>query len=229
MDRAESVRYYIENPDGINDVSKPYACFHYGIQWLPEVIADYDGANGYIVQKIRIKAPDFLSGYPCKKYYEAWEVKNGTVRYPEPVSKKEDDVFEYPSEGISESLFKGGSIEYYADVYWIDKESSCYSIVDKWDLHAVQQAGSLLKSSEISEKIDTLIPVFTRKPFVFSFDFSNKEDVCREILRIGRNAYSCERCCERENFKEEYRDQFIKHGKKSLFLNICQQLDSEYN
>ena len=65
MEKGESAKYYIENPDGINDVSKPYACFHYGIKWIPEDIAGYEHANGYIVQRVHIEAPQFLSGYHC--------------------------------------------------------------------------------------------------------------------------------------------------------------------
>lgn len=89
----ESAKYYIENPDGINDVSKPYACFHYGIKWIPDAISGSEKANGYIVQKVTINAPSFLSGYPYKRYFEAWRIEAGAIKYSEEVFRKEDDVF----------------------------------------------------------------------------------------------------------------------------------------
>lgn len=225
---TELTKYYIENPDGINDVNKPYACFHYGIKWIPSDIAGYENANGFIVQSIKIEAPEFLSGYPCKSYYEAWKVVDGTVHYIDKVQGNEDDVFIYPEEGIGESLFRNGKITYFANVYWIDEKSPLFKTVAQWKMHAVQQAGNLLKSSTEFKECGALIPVLVREPFVFQFDFRNETDVYETILNRGRNSYSCNRRTERDNFIGEYRDCFVNKGKEELFLTIESQLRNEF-
>ena len=88
MERVEAAKYYIENPDGINDVSKPYACFHYGIKWIPEDIAGDKNASGFIVQRIQIEGTKKSFG-DCKKltlhvtadsYAEQYAIKAG-IRY----------------------------------------------------------------------------------------------------------------------------------------------------
>ena len=58
MNSVELDKYYIENPDKKNDISQPYALFHFGIKWIPDAIAGYNNANGFIVQRIRNEAPD---------------------------------------------------------------------------------------------------------------------------------------------------------------------------
>lgn len=228
MGTVKSTKYYIEDPDGINDVSEPYACFHYGIKWIPEAIAGYKHANGYIVQKVQITAPDFLTGYPCKKYYEAWTVEDGAVKYCEPVYQQEDDVFKYSPEGAAESLFRFGTIKYLTDVFWIDKKSAAYKIVDLWKPKTVWQAGNLLKSSETFAESVTLTPVHIREPFVFSFDFRDETEIFNVIVERGRNTYSCDRRCERINFINEYEPYFIENNKEELFAKILVKLKHEY-
>lgn len=227
MDRADSLKYYIENPDGINDVSKPYACFHYGIKWIPEVIAGHKYANGYIVQRVRIEAPKFLFGFHCKDYYEAWAVENGIVTYPEETSGSEDDIFEYSSDGICESLFKKGTIRYAADVFWIDTRSSLYSVVDQWEYNTVKQARELLKSS-MEFKECTIPAVFCRPMFVFNFDFCDEKLVFRTMYRIGQNMYSSNRKSDIYNYSTEYSDVFKEAGKEVLFSKILNQLAAEF-
>lgn len=227
MEKGESAKYYIENPDGINDVSKPYACFHYGIKWIPEDIAGYKNASGFIVQRIQIEAPLFLSGYPYKDYYEAWSVENGIVQYCKEVKSNEDDIFAYPSEGIGESVFTRGTIKYNADVYWIDKQSILYEVVNHWEYNRIEQARELLKSSETFEECD--VPaIFKRDTFVFEFDFRDDSIIFEVVLEIGRNMYSSDRSCERKNFKLEYEETFDHAGKRSLFDKILDQLEQEY-
>ena len=70
------------NPDGKNKIGLPYASFRFGIRWKVDRIAGHKKANGFIVQKINVSAPDYLRSFPVKEYFEAWEVQNGKIKYP---------------------------------------------------------------------------------------------------------------------------------------------------
>lgn len=229
MNSVELDKYYIENPDKKNDISQPYALFHFGIKWIPDAIAGYNNANGFIVQRIRNEAPDFLSGYSCKDYYEAWSIENGEVVYPKDkqIVGTEDDVFQYPPEGVEESLFQYGTIKYLADVYWIDESSPLYEIVNQWEYNKVQQAGNLIRSTE-SFKECNIAPVFSRPPFSFRFDCRDEEVVFKTVYSFGRNMYSGNRKSDRDNFALQYKDIFIKFGKIDLFNHIIRRLEMEF-
>lgn len=224
-------KYLIINPEGKNDLSKPYACFYYGIKWIPNEIAGYKNANGYIVQRIKIDAPEYLKGFTYKEYYEAWSVQDGKVQYKNVNNEvwghmAEDDVFKYYSEAMEESLFKKGVIYYYAIVYWIDKKSKYYEIVDKWEEGAIAQAG-ILKASETFD-VSKIIPVFERDVFEFSFDFRDESVIKEEMLKRGRNMFSSQKKYERDNYVCTYRDIFINNDKKALFEDIIVQLQEEF-
>lgn len=220
--------FYEINPAGRNDLTKPYASFHFGIRWKPEEISCCECANGYIVQEIIIEAPEYLSGFHEKKYYEAWNVENGVVTYQQKFASKEDDVFSYPETGIEESLNKEGQIIYYARVFWVDDESPVFEEVNRWNYGTVIQAGNLIKSSLVFNGID-FCKQLDRTTFRFEYAFKDIETIRTTFIEIGRNFYGCDRKYERQNFECFYKDAFIREGLIQLFEAIINQLDREYS
>lgn len=214
------------NPAGTNCLDKPYACFHYGIKWNPAVISGEVNANGYIVQKVTIEAPPFLTGFQEKEYFEAWRVVDGCVVYENSIDDLEDDCFSYPEIGIAESINKVGEIIYHVKVYWVDKTSIAYREVDRWKYGAVSQAGRL--KSSLVFKLSKGLLNFDREDFVFDFIFTNVEEIKENFIKIGRTFYSCERKNERTNYFCFYREAFEQENMSHIFNEVIMQLEKEF-
>ena len=91
----------------------------------------------------------------------------------------EDDVFEYYSDAMEESLFQKGEIYYYASVYWVDEKCEYYDVVDGWKEGTIAQAGTLKSSKEFA--ISKNLLVFERDVFEFHFDFRNENEIKEEV------------------------------------------------
>lgn len=215
------------NPSGNNCLDKPYACFHYGVRWKPDIISGKGGANGYIVQKVSIEAPSFLTGFHEKEYFEAWRVVNGCVVYENDVDNLEDDIFSYPEDGIAESINKAGRVIYHAKVYWIDETTPAFEEVDKWKKGTVIQAGTL--KSSLNFVLSDGLKNFDREDFVYDFSFTDIEVIKRVFIKIGRSFYSCDRKYERSNFDCYYRESFEQENMIHIFESVIQQLEIEFD
>ena len=217
------------NPDGKNKIGLPYAAFRFGIRWKVDRIAGHKKANGFIVQKINVSAPDYLHSFPVKEYFEAWEVQNGKIKYPtNAIPENIDDCFCAVESTAFESLGKKGQVSYQAKVYWIDYRDSLFEAISKWKIGKVIQAGNQIRSIHHCTDLDAICPLFVRPVFVHNFDFTNP-DIIRDVaLMFGRNLYSCSREYERDNFRLYYQDGFYEAGLSELFESVILQLESEY-
>lgn len=188
--------------------------FHYGIQWKTGILAGYEKPTGYIVQHVMIEAPDYLTGFEYKEYYEAWLVKKGIIILPI-YDGKEDDIFAYAPDGFNHFLFRKDSLFIDAEVAWVDASSLNYREIDEWKPGAIKQARDLKSSVKFHDFFK--YKKYKRNTYSFNYDFCDSNNIKKALIKRGRNMYSSYREYDRLNYINNYSEYFMKEGKISLW------------
>lgn len=175
--------------DERNDL--PYAFYFQKIVWNVKEIAEYESANGFIVQKVCYN--DTVGAtFSTEAYYEAWQVCNGVCERTD--SYNYDDAFASPdsfeSYLLDNSIGKRGFIRYDALVYWIDAKSGLYKTVSMWERGKVKMAGGL-KSTFVSDcpELQKITYRFSRK-FTHNIDCVSEEAVETSIINVYQERLS---------------------------------------
>ena len=104
--------------------------------------------SGFIVQYIELEDPIKMTITYNGPYYEAWKVEDGLIvhdtegpkNYDDSFSNEEGGVFQLTKQlaidGTQYSMKKAGVdntyVKFICTVYWVDKDSATYAIIDKW-------------------------------------------------------------------------------------------------
>lgn len=158
--------------------NKPYLDYTLGIDWKVENIINTECKDGYIVQKVEIVDTTNISRSII--YYEAWKVEN--QKYIKHSDSKADDTFR--NSAILESIGKKGTVEYFSEIYWIDKKNILYKFIDNWEEGKVPEAGNL--KSEWHDNCHYLHScnfVYRRDKFTHKIDFIDGK-VIKENIKI---------------------------------------------
>ena len=217
--------YYVVDPEKKNEEQFPGDVYHFGIQWKPDVIAGYEKSTGFIVQHVEIEAPNYLTGFKNRDYYEAWLVENGEITFPK-YEGTEDDVFAYDPFGFEDFLFYKDSLSIDSEVAWVDVNSLDYEEVSKWRQGAIGLARDL-KSSQSFDNFQEY-KKFKRDTYVFRFDFLDRNNIKTALIKRGKNIYSSYRESEILTFKNNYQDLFEKNQLTELWKDIISYLENKY-
>lgn len=195
--------FYISEPEKKNQSNDElFSYYYHSIKWDVKMICGA-GTSGYILQKVKIlntmpsiqllfePEVDIERNVVYKEYYEAWRVVDRKIIYSDSFDDRDDydDIFLnkskffYLDDMLSESLGKEGIIAYTAEVYWIDINSSEYSIIDNWS-NSVIEAG-YLKSKLVKEcaelkHLQTNLPI---RNFTHYVNFKDEDTIKNTIER----------------------------------------------
>ena len=177
----ESRYYKIIHEDNF----EKYACYDLSIHWNVEEIAGKSNANGFIVQEVDIKNTTSIKGLSDIAYYEAWKVENGNFIYH--CEKEPDDSFAWGNwcckSMMTNSINKKGTITYKSKVFWVDRDSKLFVLIEKWKEETVFEAGKLksVYKNDCNEFIHEY-PVFIRPDFIHYVDFTEWKDIKEAII-----------------------------------------------
>lgn len=154
------------------------------INWNVAQITKGSIDDGFIVQKFsRILTPHNIlpvKDYCNISYFEAWSVINGKINYDANDVECDDRFCIGNSVNTSDEFFYSlgtkGRYKFLGEVFWIPSDSMLFSIIDKWEIKGVKQAGNL-KSAEEFDEIKGVQPLFEREPFIHSWDLSTPEKI----------------------------------------------------
>lgn len=155
-----------------------------GVDWIVDAFSSCVDEEGYIVQKFNryLNPQNALKTqeYQSIEYYEAWHVMKGAI-LPEDRGSGCDDMYciGHPQCSIAQypiSLGTKGEFTFNGTVYWINKQSSLFWIVDKWKRTDVPQTNGLKGAYVFPEILDE-DPLFRRPPFVHSWDLTTEEKI----------------------------------------------------
>lgn len=197
--------------------NKPYFDYRFGINWKVENIINTDCKDGYIVQKVEIVDSTNISRNI--KYYEAWKVEN--AKYIDHSDLFPDDTFS--NSDIIKSLGKKGKVEYYSEIYWIDRGNILYEYINSWEENGVPEAGNLIKSKLYEEcpYLHSYDYVYRRDKFTHTINFIDKEIIKESIKNHFRKR--------RTNKKEEFFS-YLKNELENTpqYIDIVEQIRKEW-
>ena len=204
------------------DNNRKYAVYWYKVNWIPENIINTNDIDGYIVQKVIFRNNTNINITKDNKkrvdYYEAWKVVNKNV-----IRDNIDDCDDMISCGseydiydfLSESYGESGTIEYYAEVFWIGKSDPLFSKIDNWKKGTVSLANGL-KSVLCSDckELNNYQPIFIRAPFIHEVNFKDKRIIEDAILELYNKQIN----------KKEFIDYFLSLDINDKIINIFKEM-----
>lgn len=144
------------------------------IKWNVEKIAGYKSANGFIVQRVELNDETGIIHNYDGPYFEAWSVNDGHTKYDD-----YDDDFQNGMGCVTNIVTENskglkGKIEYYAKVYWVDRNSTIYNNVTQWK-PTVSMANELPSVLERDCGLFLTHCIITERYFCHFVDFQDEE------------------------------------------------------
>lgn len=216
-------KYYTE----IYEDHKKSCMFKLLVNWKPEEIVGNDGKSGYIVQHFMrtLSASRDITIPHNTSYYEAWRVLDGKVANRDSFGDDEFSIgndFEY-FDLFNKCVGTSGKYVLRGEVYWISESNPLYPMVDAWETN-VKDAGGLKFSYECKE-LETIVPLFSRNPFVHEwnlvddmvvfdtarkmfFNYCHKEDSHDELVSTANKILPDQYADMRRKIIEEWESQW---------------------
>ena len=199
------------------------------INWNLLDITGSNEATGYIVQHFMRRANPRQNFLDDADYYEAWKIENGISVdrgniCDDLFSVGDWSIYGYPTADMANSIGTKGSFVFTGDVYWIPEgNSELYRIVESWSITSVPQANGL-KASYSFEKLSTVKPVFSREPFIHTWDYSTPELFQEEVSDFLFRLCPKREKRDTEIFEENLDDIFSK----GLFLDVKEKISKAW-
>ena len=106
--------------------------------------------------------------------------------------QESDDMFcignSYSYNELKISLGTKANIHFTGDVSWIPEQSDQFNIVDNWSTEEIKDAGGL-KASNTFDEIVKFYFVFSRQPFIHSWDLSTNQQILNVVKKVLFKAY----------------------------------------